>query len=361
MFVFQVKPLTKSRHGKVPENAKFIGDLFPLFLFFIGNHADSPSSPPTITGDAEPTMTEDVNDDTLIISNNTSIIAVTTSVLVLIICVPIILMICTYYIARCRKDPTVLKEILIVADIKPGHRNRIVSTSNAVQSMSSPRSNTTDMSQDVDFNVPQENSRRKRFGSVSSIPSNISNETDMKLSEMFAPPDPLLEMAEHFSDDEIILPPQPMGPETAERPDIELTALLREQSDPEHPESRAMTPQTPRGTLKPPDALEVDLSINSVIREAVEFGKFWDENCTEQMVEEWNNTYVPNLNDIRSALKGRPDEYKCKDPDCGWNALDDHQLLYPHQVIHCMVYHSNGMYGLPVTCFVSESSWLECL
>ena len=322
---------------------------FHGYLAFIGNHADSPSSPPTMTGDTEPTMTEDANEETLIISNNTSIIAVTTSVLILMICVPIILMIFTYYTARCRKDPTVLKEILIVSDIKPSHRDRIVSTSNAAQTMSSPSSRTADISPDVDFNVPQEHSRRKRFGSVSSLQSNISNETDMNLSEMFAPPDPLLEMAEHFSDDEIILPPQPMGPETAGGPDIELTALLQAQSDPEHPEhpeSRAMTAQTQRGTLKPPDMLEIALSISSVIREAAEFGKFWVDNCTEQMVEEWNNTYVPNLNDIRSALKGRPDEYKCKDPDCGWNALDDHQLLYPHQVIHCMVYHSDGMDSL---------------
>ena len=129
--------------------------------------------------------------------------------------------------------------------------------------------------------------------------------------------------------------------------------------------------------------LKHDDTIDNVVDRAADYGRYWREDMyTDEMMEEWISCYVPNLKEIREEMKGRSapnggiggvdydDEYECDDPECGWNEWKQSQngLLLPHQVVHCMIYHADGMstalcwgYLLVICGFVSFCNFCSAL
>ena len=60
---------------------------------------------------------------------------------------------------------------------------------------------------------------------------------------------------------------------------------------------------------------------------------------SDEMMEEYTFFVIRT----REIMNIGSDEYKCDDPECGWADEAECTLLLPQQVIHAMVYHSDGM------------------
>ena len=96
---------------------------------------------------------------------------------------------------------------------------------------------------------------------------------------------------------------------------------------------------SPRGSV----VLEHDPLIDNLLERAAEYGEYWrDGVCSGEMLEEWTSYYVPNLERIRDGMRGRIDHYKCHDDGCKW-IHDQTTVLFPHQIVHGLIYHSQGM------------------
>lgn len=84
--------------------------------------------------------------------------------------------------------------------------------------------------------------------------------------------------------------------------------------------------------------------INDLLQSAAGFGAYWrDEVCSDEMMAEWINYYAPNLKKLRDGMRGKENEYRCYDANCRWNGGHGKRLLFPHQIVHCIVYHAEGM------------------
>ena len=96
---------------------------------------------------------------------------------------------------------------------------------------------------------------------------------------------------------------------------------------------------SPRGSV----VLEHDPLIDTLLERAAEYGEYWrDVACNGEMLEEWTSYYVPNLERIRDGMRGRSDHYECHDDECKWTD-DQTTVLFPHQNVHGLIYHSQGM------------------
>ena len=87
-----------------------------------------------------------------------------------------------------------------------------------------------------------------------------------------------------------------------------------------------------------------DQSPPTILQRAADFGKIWKMKeipiiPAEQIMEEFI-FYADRLDVI---MDGDCAEYKCDDPDCEWNGEAMNGILFPHQVIHGMIYHDDGM------------------
>ena len=115
----------------------------------------------------------------------------------------------------------------------------------------------------------------------------------------------------------------------------------------------AATPVTPSGCEFPGDiatyrsprgsvVLEHVPLIDTLLERAAEYGEYWrDDVCSADMMEEWTSYYVPNFERIRVGMSGRSHLFECHDPDCKW--ADQNVVLFPHQTVHGLIYHFEGM------------------
>ena len=108
-----------------------------------------------------------------------------------------------------------------------------------------------------------------------------------------------------------------------------------------------MKPLETKITLRPS---VTDQSPSEILRRASDFGKFWKMKAfpVEEMMEEFM-FYADRLGVVMDA---DCTEYKCEDPECEWSEEAVNGLMFPHQVIHGMIYHSDGMTLFVALCFV---------
>lgn len=83
--------------------------------------------------------------------------------------------------------------------------------------------------------------------------------------------------------------------------------------------------------------------ISILIQRAAKYGKIWRPNVVSpQMIQQWIDYMVPNSMRIIQVLREGHREYVCGDVECQWNVHHENEALFPHQVVHGIIYHSEG-------------------
>ena len=117
---------------------------------------------------------------------------------------------------------------------------------------------------------------------------------------------------------------------------------------------------------------QYDDDVSTILKRAAEFGRFWqndvfleatlltadelaelylhghesvkysDLTVHHEAVDEFE-IYMAHSKAMMDEIQGRSDEFQCGDPECGWDDEKGDAPLMPHQVVHAMIYHSDGM------------------
>ena len=107
--------------------------------------------------------------------------------------------------------------------------------------------------------------------------------------------------------------------------------------------SNAGTEQTLRSSVGTAGSPNDDV-FQDKLQRAVQFGKFWRTESPEEMMEEWTGSFIDDLRRIRESL-GIQREFECSDLDCRWNEHQRNTVLFPHQLVHALLNHFEGIYS----------------
>ena len=99
------------------------------------------------------------------------------------------------------------------------------------------------------------------------------------------------------------------------------------------------------------------------LQRVVQFGKYWNSKCPEEMMEEWDSSFIYGLVQLRRRREdsGGGSDIECQDSDCGWSQHQKYTVLYPHQLVHSILHHFDGISVLSLCpCYLQFVSQRVC-